>query len=81
MYRNNNSAHQHTTVVSLQIKRFNEVADWVSSCVLSVRRVKPRAKMMTKFIKLAEVHTSLHQHHLLLFFHALQVTLHEVILY
>ncbi|EGC30159.1 hypothetical protein DICPUDRAFT_41848, partial [Dictyostelium purpureum] len=45
--------HRSPNVLSL-IARFNEISEWTASSILSYERVKDRARIMAKFIKIAE---------------------------
>lgn len=40
--------------VARMIDRFNQVSMWVATMIMKVAKVKPRARMMAKFIKIAE---------------------------
>ena len=37
------------------IRMFNEVSKWVSTCIVTCDRIRIRARVMVKFIKIAEV--------------------------
>jgi len=40
--------------VTRMIERFNQVSMWVATTIMKVTKVKPRARVMAKFIKIAE---------------------------
>jgi len=38
------------------IRQFNEISNWVSTSIVSSQKIRQRVKVMTKFIRLADVH-------------------------
>ncbi|KAL6080050.1 Ras guanine nucleotide exchange factor [Balamuthia mandrillaris] len=47
-------AEQRAPTVVACLRRFNEIARWVTTSILDVQKVKQRAKVMARFIKIAD---------------------------